>query len=97
MIDDIVKNTVDRINENKRKNQELSEEVIEKYKLALNSVASTENGQYFLRCLANMIGAYMFNEHESAQDRIISSYRRDVYFCFIRKYLDKDVRKQLED
>ncbi len=96
---DDIKNIVDRIQERKEakadffaKNKEKEEE----YKKALNGMAGSANGKYFLKVLIEYIDLFGFKGSLEPRDMFVDKGKKQVYLGMIRPYLEESVRKDIE-
>lgn len=84
----------DRLNEDKRK--AILEEEIAEYKSALNGMAATPNGQYFLKKLIRYCGVYSYDHKIDPAMLVEKAALRKVYLELIRPFLEIETRNTLE-
>lgn len=91
--------TVERLLQNAMKREKHAEviiENIEEHKRALNGVASTPNGQLFLKNLISHCGVFTANPVRDAALLVEDAAKRNVYLKLIRPYLDVSLRNKIE-
>ena len=72
----------------------LAEEVAE-YKLVLNRLFSTPDGQYFLKKIIKYCGVYSFDNSINPTKDVKDAERRKIYLELIRPYLDKTILMEI--
>jgi len=100
MENDPVKSIVDRIQERKEKQAKksfLNEEQKKEYRIAINGLAKTKNGKYFLKSLLRYIDIFEVEGEKSLEprDMFVDKGKRK-YLEAIRPYLKSDIRKDIE-
>ncbi len=73
----------------------LDEEIAE-YKTALNGMAASPNGQYFLKKLIRYCGIYSFDAKIDPAKLVADEARRKVYLELVRPFLEPETRNELE-
>lgn len=73
----------------------IAKEGEEDYRKALNGVASTENGQIFLRTLIE-VGGIFDPIDTSSPHALLKSNERNTYLRLIRPYLNPEMRRIIE-
>lgn len=77
-----------------RKNLEkIGAEKLDDYAKALNAVAGSKNGKFFLKSLIGSLGVFEPINTKGSVDDIV---KRNVYLEKIRPYLSEENRKELE-
>lgn len=66
------------------------------YKIALNGVASTPNGELVLKTLIRVMGVFALEQQVSPASAFENGIKRNIYLRFIRPYLDATLRSKLE-
>ena len=92
-------NSIDKIAESRerRKHQEalLAEEVAE-YRMVLNRLFASPDGQFFLKKLIKYCGVYSFDNRVNPTQDVKDAERRKVYLELIRPYLDKTILMEIQ-
>lgn len=78
----------------KQQQAALAEEVAE-YKLVLNRLFASQDGQYFLKKLIKWSGVYSFDNSGNPTKDVKDAERRKVYLELIRPYLDKTILMEI--
>lgn len=73
----------------------LEEEIIE-YKMVINRLASTPDGQYFLRKLIKFAGIYSFDNDINPAKMVEDRGKRRAYVELVRPFLETSTRITLE-
>lgn len=85
---------------NERQEQERLKEVLgerrEEYKQALNGMASTPNGQYFLKVLLNYCGVFSYQNKLDPAKLVEDNGLRKVYLEAIRPFLTPENKEAIE-
>lgn len=85
---------------NERKDQERFKDIVgeryEEYKQALNGVASTPNGQHFLKFLIRYCGVFSYQQKLDPGKLVEEQGMRKVYLDAIRPHLTIENRKEIE-
>ena len=90
------KSTVENLQlsrEQRKELEKLGAENLEEYKKALNIVAGSQAGKYFLKCLIKALKPFDPINIKGDVDAVV---QRNVYLEKIRPYLNDDIRKELE-
>ncbi len=91
--------SIDELNrkreEEKQRTLRLKEEE-EEYRLVINRLFASEDGQYFLNKMKRACGLNSFDKEINPAKLIEDRGRRAVWFELIRPYLDKTILMQLE-
>ena len=91
--------TVDKIKESgaqRDRIKAIGTEMEEEYADALNRIASSEDGKFFLKSLMIALGINKPLNYRDNLSLIKQTEQRNVYLEKIRPYLKHDVRKDLE-
>lgn len=91
--------TVERLLEEHSKGKLSKEDVAEKtqqYRLALNSIAASENGQFLLKTWLRAFGIFAINQSKDAAALVEERALKNFYLAFVRQHLDDDIRAKLE-
>jgi hypothetical protein len=75
------------------------EDVAEKaqqYRLALNSIAASENGMFLLKTWLKAFGLFAINQSKDAAALVEERALKNFYLAFVRRHLDDDLRSKLE-
>jgi len=96
---DPVKSIIDDIQDRKEAKKnffEKNEGQKEEYKTAINGIAGSKNGKYFLKVLINYIDLYGYKGSLEPRDMFVDKGKKSVYLEMIRPYLLESVRKEIE-
>lgn len=91
----IIDKITDKVLEDKKRFAILEEE-IQEFSLCLNRVASSPDGQFFLRKMIRYCGIHHDDDKIDPAKLIEDKGRRSVYLKLVRPYLDKSVLSELE-
>lgn len=81
----------------KEKQELLLKEEIEEYRVVLNRLFSSPDGQYFLKKLIKYCGIYLFDNAPPDGRLAEEKGKRKVYLELIRPYLHTTVRQQVDN
>jgi hypothetical protein len=99
-MEDNIQGLLDRF-EQKNKQKEAffakNEELKEEYVKALNGMAGSDFGKYFLKVLVQYVDLFGFKEGMEARDMYMSKGKKQVYLEMIRPFLTKELRKEIEN
>ena len=99
MTDNEPKTTVDKLRDAREQQKLRKEKIIENmqdFKMALNGVASTQNGKLFLKTLIKACGVFTPKHTTEALALIEDNAKRNIYLEFIRPNLEPELKKELE-
>lgn len=76
--------------------KDIAGEKYEEYKTALNGMAATPNGQYFLKFLTRYCGVFAFQSKLDPAKMVEENGMRRVYLEAIRPHLTHETRMEIE-
>lgn len=94
------KSTAERIlegREDAKLQNDVTLENMQEFKRALNDVCNTPNGQLVFRTLIRAIEAFAPKSGRDAVALVESNAKKNVYFQFVRPFLEPETRHKLED
>lgn len=100
MASDQTLSTVERLIQQqaeKRKQQDIVIEREKEWKDVVNRLFSTDDGRYFAKYLLKDMRLFTADEHVNPAQEIEDRGRRRFYLKYIRPYLDRDVRVNVEN
>lgn len=79
----------------REKQKELLAEEVAEYRLVLNRLFASPDGQYFLKKLIKYCGVYSFDNSINPTKDVKDAERRKIYLELIRPYLDKTILMEI--
>lgn len=79
-----------------KKSAKIALENVEDYRMAVNGMAATPNGELFFKTLIKACGVFDPKHSTDALALIEDNAKRNVYLEFIRPFLEPEIRKELE-
>ena len=79
------------------KSEIIAKERAEEYRRAVNGVASTPNGELFLKTVIKALGVFAVKPNRDGMALVSDKALRDFYLTYIRPYLDEEHRRNLEN
>lgn len=76
--------------------EEVIIERIEEWKKALNRLASTSDGKYFLMMMVKITGIHAIRDTKNTVKMVEDAGAANFYLKWIRPYLDKSLRNEIE-
>ena len=90
-----VKSTPDKLKENRKRDDFLKQESLEKFQRTVNHLFSGNDGKEFLKSFKKVCGVDSMPKDTSPNSLYIEHGKRSVWFELIEPYIDRSILKDL--
>ena len=88
---------IDQLEDRIEKDKEQAAENVKRHREVLNRLLSTEDGRFFYKALSKYCGLFSAPSGQTNDGLRESNAKRAVILDFILPFIDKDLRRELND